>query len=110
MGMRSALVCFTQNADRKSASARSRPNCPLGAAERPRLRCSIAPSREAGFSGGSRVGDAQLAVTLASQTISDRSAQAELQALNDGLVAAITLLNKLRAAVVEKGLVKGAEE
>ncbi|HOC01436.1 MAG TPA: hypothetical protein PKM43_22135 [Verrucomicrobiota bacterium] len=49
-------------------------------------------------------------MTLASQTISDRSAQAELQALNDGLVAAITLLNKLRAAVVEKGLVKGAEE
>jgi hypothetical protein len=35
-------------------------------------------------------------------TISDPPTRAEVQALNDGLVAAITLLNELRAAPVEK--------
>ena len=37
----------------------------------------------------------------------DSRTQAQVQALNDGLVAVITLLNELRAAVVEKGIVKG---
>jgi hypothetical protein len=39
--------------------------------------------------------------------VSDPPTQARVQAVNDGLVAAITLLNELRAAVVEKGLIKG---
>jgi len=46
-------------------------------------------------------------VTYASQTMSDPPTQSKVQAVNDGLVAAITLLNELRAAVVEKGIVKG---
>ena len=41
------------------------------------------------------------------QTVSGQPTQAQVQALNDGLVAATTLLNELRAAVVEKGLIKG---
>jgi hypothetical protein len=55
-----------------------------------------------------RAGAAQAAVTYAPQTISDPPTQAEVQALNDGLVAVITLLNELRATAVEKGLIKGA--
>ena len=40
-------------------------------------------------------------------TISDAPTQAEVQAINDGLVAAVTLLKELRAAAVEKGIIKG---
>jgi hypothetical protein len=68
-------------------------------------------SAKVGFHGATptpqRAGAAQAAVTYVSQTISDPPTRAEVQALNDGLVAAITLLNELRAAAVEKGLVKG---
>ena len=42
-----------------------------------------------------------------SQTISNPPTRAEVQALNDALVAAITLLNEIRPAVVEKGAFKG---
>ena len=38
----------------------------------------------------------------------DPPTQAHVQAVDDGLVAAITLLNETRAAVVEKGLIHGA--
>ena len=55
-----------------------------------------------------RAGAAQAAVTYASQTISDPPTRAQVQAPNDGLVAAVTLLNELRAALVEKGLIKGS--
>ena len=41
-------------------------------------------------------------------TISDPTTQAQEQGLNDGMVAAMTLLNEIRAAVVEKGVVKGS--
>ena len=41
-------------------------------------------------------------VTISEQELHDLVAQA----LNDKLVAAITLLNELRAATVEKGLIK----
>ncbi len=65
-----------------------------------------------GFHGAAptvqRAGAAQAAVAYASQTISDPPTQAQVQALNDGLVAAITLLNEVHAGVVEKGLIKGA--
>lgn len=68
-------------------------------------------SAKVGFHGAAptvqRAGAAQAAVTYASQSISDPPTQAEVQAINDGLVAAITLLNEPRAAAVEKGLVKG---
>jgi len=37
-----------------------------------------------------------------------RLTQAQARAVKDGLVAAITLLNELPAAVVEKGVIKGA--
>jgi hypothetical protein len=47
-----------------------------------------------------RAAAAQAAVTYVSQTISDPPTLAQVQAINDGLVAAITLLNELRAAVV----------
>lgn len=64
-----------------------------------------------GFHGAAptvqRAGAAQAAVTCASQTISDPPTRAEVQALNDGLVTADTLLNELRAAVMEKGLIRG---
>lgn len=64
-----------------------------------------------GFHGATptaqRADAAQAAVVYASQTISDPPTRSEVQALNDGLLVAITLLNELRAAVVEKGLVKG---
>lgn len=65
-----------------------------------------------GFHGATptpqRAGAAQAAVTYASQTISDPPTRAEVQALNDGLVAVITLLNEVRAALVEKGIIKGS--
>jgi hypothetical protein len=68
-------------------------------------------SAKVGFHGAAptaqRAGATQAAVTYASQTIRDPPTRAQVQALNDGLVAAITLLNELRAAVVEKGIVKG---
>jgi hypothetical protein len=68
-------------------------------------------SAKIGFHGASptpqRSGSAQAAVAYTSQTISDPPTQAEVQAINDGLVAAIVLLNELRAALVEKGLIKG---
>ncbi|MCL4193977.1 MAG: hypothetical protein KJZ87_19725, partial [Thermoguttaceae bacterium] len=54
-----------------------------------------------------RAGAAQASVTYASQTIIDPPTRADVQVLNDGLVAAVTLLNELRAAVVEKGIIKG---
>ena len=67
-------------------------------------------SAKVGFHGATptaqRAGAAQAAVTYASQTISDPPTQAQVQAVNDGLVAAVTLLNELRAAVVEKGIIK----
>ncbi|HOC01439.1 MAG TPA: hypothetical protein PKM43_22150 [Verrucomicrobiota bacterium] len=40
--------------------------------------------------------------------VSDPPTRAEVQALNDGLIAAITRLNEIRAAAIEIGLVKGA--
>ena len=68
-------------------------------------------STKVGFHGATptaqRAGAAQAAGTYVSQTISDPPTRAEVQALNDGLVAAITLLNELRAAAVEKGIIKG---
>ena len=68
-------------------------------------------SAKVGFHGATptaqRAGAAQTAVTYASQSITDPPTRAQVQALNDGLVAAITLLNELRAAVVEKGIIKG---
>ncbi|HNQ88371.1 MAG TPA: hypothetical protein PKM73_07155 [Verrucomicrobiota bacterium] len=68
-------------------------------------------SAKVGFHGAAstaqRTGAAQSAVTYVSQTISDPPTRAQVQAINDGLVAAITLLNELRAAAVEKGLIKG---
>ena len=68
-------------------------------------------SAKVGFHGATptaqRAGVAQAAVTYASQTISDPPTRAQVQALNDGLLAVITLLNELRAAVIEKGLIKG---
>lgn len=51
---------------------------------------------------------AQAAVTYAPQTISNPPTQAQVPALNDGLVAAITLLNELQPAAVEKGLREGS--
>lgn len=69
-------------------------------------------SAKVGFHGAAptaqRANANQAAVTYASQTISDPPMQAQVQAINDGLVAAITLLNEIRAAVVEKGVVKGS--
>jgi hypothetical protein len=69
-------------------------------------------SARVGFHGATptaqRAGAAQVAVTYATQTISEPPTRAQVQALNDGLVAAITLLNELRAAAVEKGVIKGA--
>lgn len=69
-------------------------------------------SQKIGFHGAAptaqRSGAAQAAVSYTSQTISDPPTQAQVQALNDGLVAAIALLNELRAALVEKGLIKGS--
>lgn len=69
-------------------------------------------SAKVGFHGaaptGQRAGAAQAAVSYTSQTISNPPTQTEVQALNDGLVAAVTLLNELRAALVEKGIIKGA--
>jgi hypothetical protein len=66
---------------------------------------------KAGFHGATpisqRAGAAQAAVTHVSQTISDPATRAEVHALNDGLVAVVTLLNEIRAAVVQKGLIKG---
>jgi len=68
-------------------------------------------SAKVGFHGATptaqRAGAAQAIVTYVSQTISDPPTRAEVQALNDGLVAAITLLDELRAATLEKGLIKG---
>ena len=43
----------------------------------------------------------------APRTISDPPTQAQVQALNDGLVTVITLLNELRVAAIENGLIKG---
>ena len=45
-----------------------------------------------------RAGAKQIAVTYVSQTVSDPPTRAEIQALNDGLVATVTLLNEMRAA------------
>lgn len=68
-------------------------------------------SAKVGFHGATptaqRVGAAQAAVTYVSQTISEPPTRAEVQALNDGLVAASTLLDELRASAIEKGLIKG---
>ncbi|MCZ7636092.1 MAG: hypothetical protein M5U12_08695 [Verrucomicrobia bacterium] len=76
------------------------------------ITVGAATSAEVGFHGATpttqRVGVAQATVTYASQTISDPPTRAEVQALNDGLLAVITLLNELRATAVEKGLIKGA--
>ncbi|HRZ34789.1 MAG TPA: hypothetical protein P5534_00315 [Candidatus Paceibacterota bacterium] len=52
-----------------------------------------------------RAGATQAAVTYDSRIISDPPTRADVQAINDGLVAAITLLNELRATAVEKGLI-----
>lgn len=75
------------------------------------IKIGAAAASKVGFQGAAptvqRAGAAQVAVTYVSQTISDPPTRAEVQALNDGLVAAITLLNELRAATVEKGLIKG---
>lgn len=46
--------------------------------------------------------------TVLTEGNSDLPTGTEVQALDDGLVAAITLLNELRAAVIEKGRIKGA--
>jgi len=54
-----------------------------------------------------RAGAAQAVVAYASQTITDPPTRAEVQVLNDGLAAAITLQNKIRLALVEKGIIKG---
>ncbi len=40
-------------------------------------------------------------------TISNPPTQAQVQAINDGLPAVVTLLNELRAAVVEKAVLQG---
>lgn len=50
----------------------------------------------------------QAAAVYNSQTISAVPTQAEVQAINDGLVSVRTLVNELRAALVEKGLIKGS--
>lgn len=69
-------------------------------------------AQKIGFHGATptpqRSGAAQAAVSYTSQTISDPPTQAEVQAIHDGLVAAVALLNELRAALVEKGLIKGS--
>lgn len=52
---------------------------------------------------------AQAAVTYASQIISDPPTRAEVQTLNDVLVAMVALLNELWASAVENGLVKGGK-
>ncbi len=68
-------------------------------------------SAKVGFHGATptvqRACAAQAAVTYVSQTISDPPTRFEVHALNDGLVAVITLPNEIRAAAVEKGLMKG---
>jgi len=55
-----------------------------------------------------RAGATQAAVTYDSRSITDPPTRADVQAFNDDLVAAITLLNELRGAVVEKGLIIGS--
>jgi hypothetical protein len=56
-------------------------------------------SAKAGFHAATptaqQAGTAQAAVTCVAQTISDPPTHAQVQAVNDGLVAAITLLNEL---------------
>ncbi|HNQ89284.1 MAG TPA: hypothetical protein PKM73_11760 [Verrucomicrobiota bacterium] len=75
------------------------------------ITAGASSSAKVGFHGAAptpqRAGAAQAVVTYASQTISDPPTRAEVQAVNDGLVAAVTLLNEIRAALVEKGLIKG---
>ena len=67
--------------------------------------------KSVGFCGATQIAQraraAQAAVTYISSTISDPPKRAQVQAVDDGLVAVITLLNKVRAAVVEKGIIKG---
>jgi hypothetical protein len=68
-------------------------------------------SAKIGFHGtaptAQRANANQAAVTYFSQTISSPPTQAQVQAVNDGLAAVATLLNEVRAAAVEKGLIKG---
>ena len=49
----------------------------------------------------------QATLTCASQAVRDPPTRAQGQALNDWLVATTTLLREIRAAVIEKGLIKG---
>jgi len=57
--------------------------------------------------GPKGAGANQAAVAYVSLTVSGPPAQAQGRAITDGLVAAITLLNEIRAELVGKGVVNG---
>lgn len=66
---------------------------------------------KAGFHGEAvvqRAGAAQAAVSTASLTVGGSYSQSEVQALATRCAALTTLVNELRAALVEKGVIKGA--
>ena len=69
-------------------------------------------TEKVGFHGAAttyqRSGADQAAAVYVTQTITDPPTAIEVQAINDGLVSVLTLLNELRAALVAKGLIKGA--
>jgi hypothetical protein len=55
-----------------------------------------------------RAGASQAAVTATALTVGATYTQAEVEAVITRLAAATTLVNELRAALVEKGIIKGA--
>ena len=83
-----------------------------GAVEGRTTRCELTKASWMwGFHGAAptaqRAGAAQAVVGYTVQPISDPSTQAQVQAIDDGLVPAIKLLKEVRAVLVEKRLIKG---
>lgn len=70
------------------------------------------PSQKLSFHGvtpvAQRAGVAQLAVPTTVLTVSNPPTQAEVQAIIDRLALVTTLDNEIRAALVQKGLIKGS--
>lgn len=69
------------------------------------------PTQKAGFHGASvvqRSGAAQVAVPVTTLTVSNPPTQAEVQAVINRLALTNTLVNELREAGVQKGIIKGS--